>query len=164
MNNFAILDIDQIPIRYGFEIVITTNTPCHLFLHFTKIEPEKHKTAIYRRGIRLMDATRYCFVVWEANEQQEAGDTLIHTFTKEAWDICETRWFTFKGTVSGTPSPSVGPIFKKHRVLPPYWRLINEPWTIDAPIPDYELIIDEPWTIDAPIPDYTLVHEEKWSS
>ncbi|GAH75535.1 unnamed protein product, partial [marine sediment metagenome] len=48
-----------------------------------------------------------------------AGDTLTHTFYKEPWPICETRWFTFKGDVDTLWTASAGPIFKKHRVAPP---------------------------------------------
>ncbi|GAI52757.1 unnamed protein product, partial [marine sediment metagenome] len=50
---------------------------------------------------------------------EEAGDTLTHTFIKEPWPVCETRWFTFKGDVDTLWTASAGPIFKKHRVAPP---------------------------------------------
>ena len=77
-----------------------------------------HKTSLLRRGLPTMQAARYCFVNWHQNEQEEEGDTLVHTFIKEPWLHCETRWFTFRAKVDLEWLPSVGPIFEKHRVAP----------------------------------------------
>jgi hypothetical protein len=60
----------------------------------------------------------YCFVSWQSVEQQEAGDTLIHTFEVTPWVFCETKWFAFRGTVAGELSPSVSPIFHHHHPGP----------------------------------------------
>ena len=61
----------------------------------------------------------FCFDAYEDNEQEEAGDTLQHTFIKEPWPVCQTRFFYFHGTINGIASPSTSPILKKHRVAPP---------------------------------------------
>ncbi|GAH77228.1 unnamed protein product, partial [marine sediment metagenome] len=62
---------------------------------------------------------RFCFVVYEDNEQVEAGDTLTHTWLKAAWPVCETRWFYFIGNIAGVGSVSESPIFKFHFPAPP---------------------------------------------
>ena len=58
--------------------------------------------------------TYFCFVVYNDNEQEEAGDTLIHTFVKRSWPVCETRWFYFWGSVSGVTCKSTTAIFQLH--------------------------------------------------
>jgi len=77
---------------------------------------------LIRRGISLPYATRWCFVNFEENEQEEIGDTLIHTFIKPNWPICETRYFYFLGTKQAEEQPSASPIFKHHHAeyIPPY--------------------------------------------
>lgn len=113
--NWAILDIYQFLTTNGYIIIAITNTPCHLYLIWSPYEPQKHPRTIISRGLSMPTAVAYCFVVWAENEQEEPGDTLIHTFTKEPWAGCETRWFTFRALVNNEYSPSVGPIFTKHR-------------------------------------------------
>ncbi|GAH91183.1 unnamed protein product, partial [marine sediment metagenome] len=119
VRNWTILDIKQAITATGFRICVITNVPCHLYLMWTNQEPNKHKIVGLRRGDLALRETRYCFTSWHKNEQEEAGDTLTHTFYKEPWPICETRWFTFKGDVETLWTASAGPIFKKHRPAPP---------------------------------------------
>ncbi|GAI01715.1 unnamed protein product [marine sediment metagenome] len=119
IRNWAILDIQQTITATGYKIAVITNVPCHLYMMWTNKEPNKHKIVGLRRGDLALRETRYCFVDWNKNEQEEAGDTLTHTFYKEPWPVCETRWFTFKGDVDTLLTASAGPIFKKHRVQPP---------------------------------------------
>ena len=88
-------------------------------MYWTNQEPLKHPTTRILRGLTIPGATQYCFVVWEQNEQQEPGDTITHTFIKEPWPVCETRWFVFRGTIDGDKSNSISAIFTKHRVQPP---------------------------------------------
>lgn len=95
-------------------IVITTDIPIHLFMRWTETEPLTHPTELVRRGISLPNATRFCFVNWHENEQEEPGDTLTHTFTKPNWPVCQTRYFYFLGTKQVEESPSASPIFKHH--------------------------------------------------
>jgi len=124
--------------------------------------PQEHVIPVYLRGVFLHGDKRFCFVAYHDNEQEEAGDTYEHTFTKEPWAHCETRWFYFHGEIDATPSPSTSPIFSKHRIAPEWVLLILEPWQVDAPIPDMTLIILEPWQVDTTIPDMTLIILEPW--
>jgi len=103
----------------GFKIVVTTDVPCHLYCRMTTTPPRKHALPSYRRGLYLQGDIRFCFVVYEDNEQDESGDTLTHTWLKDAWPVCEMRWFYFVGTIAGQPSVSESPIFKFHFPGPP---------------------------------------------
>lgn len=116
---WALQDIEQILTNTGYRIIVTTDISCHLFMRWTVIEPAKHIEPLYRRGIALPLKPRFCFDVYEDNEQEEAGDTIYHTFIKEPWAHCETRYFYFWGTIQGEHSPSESPIFSKHRYYLP---------------------------------------------
>lgn len=134
---------------FGFEIVCYTNNPCHLFLRYTKTRPQRHIHARTVRGAPVGTYIDQCFVNYHDNEQEEAGDTYTHTFLKEPWPYCETRWLYFWGTVDGNLSPSKTCIFQKHQddeTLPMMELLILEPWTVDFSPPSFESVIIEPWT------------------
>ncbi len=146
VGNFAILDLQQEVTATGIKITVTTNVPCHLYCYWTAKEPEKHLIPILTRGIELHTQLKMCFVNWNENEQEEAGDTLFHTFTKEPWAHCETRWLTFRAKVMENWVKSVGPIFKKHRV-----------WTEPPPPTEFEKYL-EPHDVQ----DYLYLH--RWSA
>lgn len=114
MNNFAVLTINYTYTTTSVIIQITTNNPVHLTCYYTDKQPGRHKTERTDRGLTLPWGAYFCFVAWKTVEQQEPGDTLIHTFEIPGWIICQTKWFAFRGTVSGQLSPSVSPIFKHH--------------------------------------------------
>jgi len=99
----------------GVKLVAYTDVPCHLTMRWTLIPPNITRRVRSTRGLNTLGDYEYCFDVWHDNEQLEPGDTLIHTFIKEPWAICETRWFYFWGTVNTYYSPSTSPIFKYHR-------------------------------------------------
>lgn len=140
IENFTTLDMNPTLIPGGYSILVTTATPCHLYMFWTNTDPEKHKTPIFRRGLYLKEAIRYCFVNWHKNEQQEEGDTLYHTFIKCGWAHCEERWFTFRAQVDGEWSPSVGPIFYRHRLVPSEGILGQN---LITPIPDNYALLNE---------------------
>lgn len=118
MANFATLNMVPTYIPYGYRLVVTTDVPCHLWMKWTLEPPDKHPQSKWKRGLQVMDGLRYCFVATTDNEQEEAGDTLTHTFTKLNWPWCQTRWFYFYGSVGGLASPSTSPLFKLHRARP----------------------------------------------
>lgn len=107
-------DLKHTFLEDGFILVAYTDVPCHLFCRMTRKPPLKHALPSYRRGIFMQGDIRFCFTVYEDNEQEEEGDTMIHTFIKPAWPICETRWFYFIGSIAGEWSVSESPIFKFH--------------------------------------------------
>lgn len=160
---WALLDIEQTITPTGYKIVVTTNILCHLKMRWTTKHPWIHKKAILTRGIRTKDDVRFCFVVYEDNEQEEAYDTIKHTFIKEPWPSCETRWFYFYGTIQGEVSPSTSPIFEKHRVAPEWWLIIKEPWTVTITPPDFTRVILEPWTVTYEQPEWAKIITEIWT-
>jgi len=116
--NFAILDYSHFFYDLGVIIRIPTNVPCHLTCYWTDKVPLKHRRSRTIRGVALPWGTYFCFVAWHAVEQLEYGASLYHTFLFPDWQECQTRWFTFRGTVDLVDSPSVGPIFMHHNSGP----------------------------------------------
>jgi len=98
----------------GFGTIITTDDACHLWLRWSNNSPQTHRTARVFRGLNLMDDIYFCFTGYQDVEQQEAGDTLTHTFVVTPWVACQTRWYYFHGQVAGVNSPSTSPIFTFH--------------------------------------------------
>jgi len=161
---WALKDIYQKLTKTGYEITIWTFQPCHLWLRWTAVKPQEHKISRTVRGLTLETDKYYCFVVYRDNEQEEGGDTYVHTFLKEPWEHCETRWFYFHGRISDERSPSTSAIFTKHRLAPEWWRVILEPWTVTTQPPDMTRLILEPWTADTSPPGFTRVILEQWTS
>ena len=118
-KGWAGLDLEYEYLDTGFKLKLHTDTPCHLWCRMTSTPPRKHALPSLRRGTFLQGDIRFCFVTYEDNEQEEDGDTLIHTFLKPNWPICERRWFYFVGTVYGDPSPTETAIFEFHFPAPP---------------------------------------------
>ncbi|MBA7677640.1 hypothetical protein ES703_85900 [subsurface metagenome] len=146
---FFILKIQQIRLADGFKIIVTTNVPCHLWMRWTVQEPRVHSKPVYRRGIQMHTDVYFCFTVYTDNEQQEPGDTIIHTFIKRDWPVCETRYFYFTGTIDGEPIPSTTAIFSKHAApleAPPAFTLaFLDQYTILPDPPVFTLALDEHW-------------------
>ena len=113
----------------GILLCVTTDVVCHLFMRWTYEPYRIHLDPRLRRGIAFTTHPRFCFVAFHDNEQVQAGDTIVHSFLKEPWAICETRYFYFWGTIGGNDSPSESPIFTHHNTVKQYDLLLLEPWT-----------------------------------
>lgn len=124
----------------GVKVVATSIQPCHLWMRWSITYPQVHKIPRYRRGIWLFDDHRFCFVVFVDNEQEEAGDTYIHTFIKEPWPVCQTRYFYFHGKVDGNSSPSTSAIFSYHRAYAPeeFLLVFTDLWSGEASYNDWD--------------------------
>ncbi|MBA7591165.1 hypothetical protein ES708_33317 [subsurface metagenome] len=133
-QHFAILEITQAPTPSGIIITCRTNNPCHLTIYFTDKPPVRHATSRVVRGLALPWGAYWCFVAWNSLQQQEAGDTLIHTFEVSPWAYCQTKWFSFRGIIAGELSPSAGPLIKKHYAFKIYEQLVG---AIDGSYPFY---------------------------
>lgn len=107
-------DVQFTQLWNGYQIVVTTDVPCHLYMRWSHQQPWVHTIPAYRRGLAIPSETYYCFTVYTDNEQDEAGDTLTHTFIKTPWVHCETRWFHFWGKQAGISCVSTSPVFKIH--------------------------------------------------
>lgn len=112
----------------GFTITLVTDTPCHLWLYWTDKEPWVHRVGTIQRGLAIPWDSYWCYVAWQKIEQDEAGDTINHTFEWLGWEICQVKWFRFHGQVAGSESPSDTAIFRLHYfyVPPPPPTLIIE--------------------------------------
>lgn len=115
---FSVRDIYFTELNNGYQITIFSDIPCHLFMRWSLVEPQIHKQAVLRRGIYMHTDVYLCFVGYHDNEQEEAGDTYLHTFYKVPWPCCETRFFHFWGTIGGSVSVSTTALFKKHSTAP----------------------------------------------
>ncbi|MBA7550193.1 hypothetical protein ES705_42701 [subsurface metagenome] len=114
LQHFAVLQVSYFHSETSIVITCTTNNPCHLTCYYTDKEPLRHATSRVVRGLSLPWGAYWCFVAWNSVEQQEAGDTLIHTFEVPDWSYCQTKWLCFRGTVGGQLSPSVSALLKHH--------------------------------------------------
>ncbi|MBA7580118.1 hypothetical protein ES708_22009 [subsurface metagenome] len=114
LQHFAVLEVSYLHKPTSIIITCRTNNPCHLTLYYTEKEPVRHATSLVKRGLAVPWGAYFCFVAWNSVEQQEAGDTLIHTFEVPDWSYCQVKWFTFRGTVSEVLSPSVTALLKHH--------------------------------------------------
>ena len=153
LQHFAVLQLCYF--HYATSIIIraTSNNPCHLTCYYTDKTPVRHATTRIERGLAVPWGAYWCFVAWQSIEQQEAGDTLTHTFEIPDWSYCQIKWFCFRGTVAGELSPSVSAIFQHHHpgILPTYFILRpNAPGyqcqisdQIGAPCPHHWANLDE---------------------
>jgi len=152
----------------GFIVTLTTNAPCHLWLRWTQNPPWVHPVSVVDRGLATKTRSYWCFTAWKTIEQEEPDDTYEHTFIWVGWEICQRKYFTFKGEIGGVESPSDSPIFHLHFTIspPPEVTLVLlEPWTWTMPPPPpITQVIDEPWTwAMPPPPSMTQVIEEPWT-
>jgi len=118
IGNWYITNIVQTQTATGYQIVVTTNVPAHLFLRWTLAPPGQHIKTVMERGAPVQKLIDQCFVATNDINQAEAGDTLTHTFLVEPWPYCQTRWFYFWGTRVMYRQPSTSPIYEKHNVAP----------------------------------------------
>lgn len=98
----------------GYDVLLTTDVPCHLWLYYTFQEPWVHRSQAIKRGLSIPWHSYWCYVAWQKIEQDEAGDTTSHTFNFSPLYNCLNVWFRFAGTIATIWSPSDSPIFYRH--------------------------------------------------
>lgn len=111
---FAVRDWSYTYLLDGFIITTVTDVPCHLFMRWSLNQPQLHSMPVLRRGLRMHADIYFCFTAPHDNEQEEAGDTLTHTFIKHNWPYCQHRWFYFWGTIAGIVSKSTSAYLHLH--------------------------------------------------
>ena len=129
-NKWLPLAITQEQVTGGFNIVLTTDVSCHLYLYWTNKAPWVHRTSKLDRGLTVPWDAYWCYVVWTLLDQEEPGDTTTHTYNWTGWENCQTKYFRFHGTIAGNTSPSDSPIFHKHYFYAPpeYTRIHFNTW------------------------------------
>jgi hypothetical protein len=148
--HISVRDIEFEPLATSVRIRVTTDVPSHLFVRLSSQTPRIHKTPELRRGVQFATDVRFCFTVFEDNEQLEPGDTVVHTWLKEDWPVCTTKWLYVWGSRSGEVCVSTTAPFKYHNdgVAPePPWGLIfHEPWSATTPpLSEWYILFLEPW-------------------
>ncbi|MBA7532466.1 hypothetical protein ES705_24692 [subsurface metagenome] len=163
----SVRDIDFHPSETGVRIRVTTDVPSHLYIRLSKKKPLIHMKPSIRRGVAFAEDVRFCFTVFEDNEQMEWGDTLEHTWWKENWPVCTTKWLYVWGKRAGQVCISTTAPFEYHNdgiepVIP--WGLIfHEPWSAPFPPPlVLEQLFLEPW--DEAGFRLELIFLEPWTS
>lgn len=116
------------------QITFDTDVAVHAWLCHSTEPPNMHLLTKTVRGLRVMGSPYYCFLKQDCFEQDEAGDTLTHTFTWPGWYTCLWQWFFFKATVAGVWTPTQWGIFKKHYLAPESYILTlngqGDEWSI----------------------------------
>lgn len=114
MAYFAVLSVLYNVTGTGVKLTVTTDVACHLWMRWSHTPWDVHLVSEPVRGTSFSTKPYYCIVAYHDNEQEEPGDTLTHTFTKEPWEICETRYFHFWGEIGGLFCPSESCLLKYH--------------------------------------------------
>ena len=112
--HISVRDIDFHPSTTGVRIRVITDVPSHLYLRLSLIKPLIHKQPSIRRGVAFAEDIRFCFTVFEDNEQVEPGDTINHTWWKTSWPACTTKWLYVWGSRSGEVCVSTTAPFQYH--------------------------------------------------
>lgn len=125
-HNWLILTHDAYHHETGFVIIVTTDVPANLTLRWSLVQPQIHNVPRFKRGAAFSGERYFCFVAYHDQPQNEAGDTLTHTFYLINWPYCETRWYYFYGTRSAQPCRSSSALFRRHNMsLPPYYGSVG---------------------------------------
>ncbi|MBA7548860.1 hypothetical protein ES705_41328 [subsurface metagenome] len=165
--HLSVRDVQFHASETGVRIRAWTDVPAHLWVRLSRRKPRVHIIPAYRRGIQINDDLRFCFTVFEDNEQNEWGDTLEHTWWKEDWPFCTTKYLYFFGSVAGEMCVSTTAPFKYHNdgaaPEPPWGLIFHEPWTRTFP-PGVEMeqIFREPWGKEPPVTEQKVF--EPWTS
>ena len=107
-------DVQFHPSTTGVRITAITDIPCHLYCRLSTKRPWIHKKPELRRGVQFAEDVRFCFTVYEDNEQFEAGDTYTHTWWKTDWSPCITKYLYLWGSVGAQVCVSTSPLFNYH--------------------------------------------------
>jgi len=84
-TKWACLSLTEICLADGYTFTAATSKPIHLWLRLTDQPYRKHMKSEVVRGETKMTDLRFCFTQFTDIEQEEAGDTLEHTFIVRNW-------------------------------------------------------------------------------
>jgi len=112
--HISVRDIDFHSTTKGVRVRVTTDVPAHLYLRLSEQEPWVHRKPSIRRGVAFAEDVRFCFTVFEDNEQVEPGDTINHTWWKTSWPVCTTKWLYVWGSRAGEVCVSTTAPFEYH--------------------------------------------------
>lgn len=87
-------------------------------MRHTRVAPVKTLVPKEKRGALWYYDNKMCFVAYQEQEQEEAGDTLVHTFPEDLFPYCVPVWYYFHGTIGGVTVASNTAIFTSHMTWP----------------------------------------------
>jgi len=125
------------PLYNAWCVLATTDAPCHLWLRWTTWQPRRHPRARVLRGLPVIGDVYYCFVGYYDIEQQQDGDTLVHSFCVPWLPSMALIHYYLHGTIAGVPAPSNSPI--NQLSSPPVQPILNysfEAWDPEGWNPD----------------------------
>lgn len=112
--HFLVIEYAHSWVNDTLYVACTSDVACHMYLRWTSVPMGVHNRVTTLGGYSFMTDPKYCMVQYNEVEQNEAGDTLTHTFNFAGWAECEWRWWYIVGTLGGEPSPSATCIFQAH--------------------------------------------------
>lgn len=160
-DRFAVTDL--VYCFQGTDVLVTalTDVPCFLYLRWTGIQPERHKTMTEIRGRPWYADIKNCFVQFQDIPQIEPNDCLFHTFRWPGWQYCIQRWFYIWGKLYLFWEPWSATITQYH------------PWTSERYEPPQNIDVQQGnlyfecndipacWLYtETPFPDLKLLHTD----
>lgn len=103
---FAVTYLWQMVQSDGYLLEFTTNTPCHLWMKYKSTRPGKKLVQAWRRGRPMHCTPSFDFSAAKEMEQQEAGDTLKHSFMLRPYLRPDHYYFYLYGYVAGRKAAS----------------------------------------------------------
>lgn len=110
--------------------VYTTDTASHLYMVVSTVARYLRIRWLWFRGTARQHGYSWRFTADYTIEQQEPGDTLIHTFDIPDWNYCNVRYWYMWGTLRGYLLHSNSPFFEAH-----YQGAPAPPLPVPTPIP-----------------------------
>lgn len=110
--------------------VYNTDVPVHQYMIVSPVKRFPRTRWVWFRGISQQHGVSWHFVPEYTIEQQELGDTLIHTFDIPGWAYCNILYWYMIADKDGFRTPSVSPIFEAH-----YTGGTPPPLPVPLPIP-----------------------------
>lgn len=132
-SKWACLNLVATCLADGYSFLATTNKPVHLWLRLTDHPTRKHLSSELVRGETKMTDLKFCFTVYDDIEQEEAGDTLEHTFIVRGWlkwQFCEPWGDTLQENNTWIPLPDYDPptVAVKNGLCTVYGKAILWQW------------------------------------
>jgi len=98
---------------FNCEFTCTTDVPSHLFAHVSPEKPIIRRIPYQKRGANFELSSVTCFVETQTIEQDEAGDTLDHTFQIPFPLYDHVYYWYFTASQGGVACKSISQIFKR---------------------------------------------------
>lgn len=109
--HFMIIEFSSLCGWGQFTFYCKTDTPCHLWLHLSRLEPIVRRVPYIKRGVDFELSSVTCFVEIKAYEQQESADSIHHHFIISPIDYDVMYYWYLTGTQGGAPCKSISQIF-----------------------------------------------------